>query len=318
MSHEHPTQSYFATTDWSDLLIRRATEGLHPEEAQALDRAIAQDPELAREAQRWELAAAAADLAQWDSFRPEPGVADRPPTDPSPGMPPDLRSRVLQQARAHFAQGEPGSTPQRPGPRLSEPPAEGRPSIGWSGLLGWGLAAAMLALAVIGWMGTPGPTEPPRPTLSQRYQQLLQQADTRAVRLTWRSTGADARFAQVAGDVVWSDAQQEGYMRFASLPTNDPAQRQYQLWIVDPDRYRHPVDGGVFNAAANEAQRAGDGPDAPDARDASGPGGEGAFIVPIRAKLPVSEPAAFALTLEQPGGVVVSEGPLLVIAQAQP
>ena len=60
---------------------------------------------------------------------------------------------------------------------------------------------------------------------------------------------------------------------------------------MDPDRDRHPVDGGVFDVS-----------------------GKGEVVIPIRAVLPVHGPSAFAITLEQPGGVVVSDGPLLVVA----
>ncbi len=60
---------------------------------------------------------------------------------------------------------------------------------------------------------------------------------------------------------------------------------------MDPGRDARPVDGGVFDIT-----------------------GEGEVIVPIDAKLPIGTPAVFAITLEQPGGVVVSDGPLLVIA----
>jgi hypothetical protein len=44
------------------------------------------------------------------------------------------------------------------------------------------------------------------------------------------------------------------------------------------------------------------------------PRGADELIVPIDAKLAVNDPAVFAITLEQPGGVVVSDGPLLVVA----
>jgi len=37
-------------------------------------------------------------------------------------------------------------------------------------------------------------------------------------------------------------------------------------------------------------------------------------IIPIDAKLDVLDPEAFAITREQPGGVVVSNGPLLMVA----
>ena len=92
--------------------------------------------------------------------------------------------------------------------------------------------------------------------------------------------------------VVWNDERQEGYMLLTGMPANDPATSQYQLWIVDPDRDENPVDGGVFDV----------------------PSGEPSVVIPIDAKLAVSNPAVFAITREQPGGVVVSKGPLLVIA----
>ena len=74
-------------------------------------------------------------------------------------------------------------------------------------------------------------------------------------------------------------------MRFSGLPAKDPTKAQYQLWIVDPARDERPVDGGVFNIPSD--------------------GGE--VVVPIRAALRVDNPVAFVITVEQPGGVVVSK-----------
>jgi anti-sigma-K factor RskA len=74
-----------------------------------------------------------------------------------------------------------------------------------------------------------------------------------------------------------------GFMRLIGMPINDPLQEQYQLWIIDPLRDDEPVDGGVFDIAES-----------------------GEVIVPIQAKLHVTKPAAFAITIEKPGGVVVS------------
>jgi anti-sigma-K factor RskA len=99
----------------------------------------------------------------------------------------------------------------------------------------------------------------------------------------------------VQGDVVWSTAAQEGYMRLAGRPVNDPSAEQYQLWIVDPARDSRPLDGGVLDVDAET----------------------GEVVIPIDAKLAILQPAAFALTLEQPGGVVVSAGPLLVVAAVE-
>jgi anti-sigma-K factor RskA len=106
------------------------------------------------------------------------------------------------------------------------------------------------------------------------------------VRADFRATD-DPLAAGAEGDLVWSGARQEGYMRFRNLPANDPTEEQYQLWIFDSTRAdweELPVDGGVFDVVT---------------------GGE--VVVPIEAKLDVRAPALFAITLERPGGVVVSE-----------
>ena len=80
-------------------------------------------------------------------------------------------------------------------------------------------------------------------------------------------------------------------MRLVGLAKNDPRAAQYQLWIIDPSRDKRPVDGGVFDITS-----------------------AGEVLVPITAKLRIDKPEGFALTREQPGGVVVSKGPLLVVA----
>ena len=93
----------------------------------------------------------------------------------------------------------------------------------------------------------------------------------------------------MSGEVVWSASTQQGYMRFRGLPANDPRVRQYQLWIFDATQdERYPIDGGVFDIGA------------------ATPGANGETIVPIAAKLSVREPKLFAVTVEKPGGVVVS------------
>ena len=79
-------------------------------------------------------------------------------------------------------------------------------------------------------------------------------------------------------------------MSLANLPVNDPSINQYQLWILDPKRDEIPVDGGVFDI----------------------PAGSETAVIPIRNALQVSKPAAFVITLEQPGGVVKSKQEVVV------
>lgn len=146
----------------------------------------------------------------------------------------------------------------------------------WSG---WLAAAASLLLAFVIWTRDGSPA---MPTAAERRAALA--ATTDAVVLGWQPT-ADPAAADAGGDVVWSGDRQEGYMRFRGLAANDPADSQYQLWIFDSARNGdYPVDGGVFDV----------------------PAGAGDWVVPIRARLPVSEAVLFAVTVEPPGGVVVS------------
>lgn len=108
--------------------------------------------------------------------------------------------------------------------------------------------------------------------------------------LTKSEFGGTESYSQMTGNVVWSDELQEGYMTLTNLPANDPASKQYQLWIVDPDRDEKPVDGGVFDIPANSTTA----------------------VIPIRNPLVVTDPRAFVITLEQPGGVVVSKQEVVV------
>jgi hypothetical protein len=144
---------------------------------------------------------------------------------------------------------------------------------------GWQMAAALtLLLAVWGWSqprgGQPAPVEQQRAGLLRGAVDLAQ-ADF--------APGFD-RYAGLGGDVVWSTRGQEGFLRLKGVPANNPSVAQYQLWIVDPERDEFPVDGGVFDI----------------------PPGGGETVVRFTPRLPVSRPAAFVITREQPGGVVKS------------
>ena len=115
-------------------------------------------------------------------------------------------------------------------------------------------------------------------------QALLSSANDVVV-LPWTAT-EDPAARGASGDVAWSNARQTGYMRFNGLPKNNPQQEQYQLWIFDPSQdAKYPVDGGVFNIDQST----------------------GEAIIPISARLHLSGPTLFAITIEKPGGVVVSD-----------
>ena len=122
-------------------------------------------------------------------------------------------------------------------------------------------------------------------TLQLNRQKLLDVPGT--VRLAWSPfdlPDAPAEQPNVAGDVVWNDDLQEGYLRFAGLKVNDPAVEQYQVWVIDERGMEQKVSGGVFNASA-----------------------DGEVIVPIHPGIDVGRVALFAITIEKPGGTWVPD-----------
>ena len=174
---------------------------------------------------------------------------------------------------------------------------QAKPTSNWFGRLGWLAAAACLAFAVVGAWKVREQQKliaaikaPPRPAsidFAAQRRALIAQGG-QLVQLNW-ATAAYPGMEKVRGDVVWSDAAQQGYMRFVGMPANDPDKLVYQLWIFAANQdEKYPIDGGVFNIN-------------------NSPNRDGEIIVPINAKLLVSQPGLFAVTIEKPGGVVVSK-----------
>ncbi|MEP6548501.1 MAG: anti-sigma factor [Gammaproteobacteria bacterium] len=263
-----------------DLLVKQVTEGLSPAEQRALD--VLDSAVASANLRQLERAAAAVALA---------GCANAPP------LPADLARRIEHQALEHYAgaglpgAGLPGAGHARP---ATIKPARWAPK---SGNYGWLAAAACLLLAVFAWNRSPHPAAPVAagtpapaviaplakpPTAAEEREAMLAKSDS--LKLTLGAT-KDPAAAGVSGDVVWDPVTQRGFLHFVGLAPNDPALRQYQLWIFDGGRdQRYPVDGGVFDIPANATE----------------------VVIPIHAALPVLSAKAFAVTVEKPGGVVVS------------
>ena len=153
----------------------------------------------------------------------------------------------------------------------------------------WVRYMAILLAATL-WLSTP--TSDTRSALAAR-DAVIQDSKS-LLMLDW-STGKTPFDRPVTGDVVWDNQSQRGYMRFENMPVNDPTIEQYQLWIIDPKRDDEPIDGGVFDIPSS-----------------------GEVVVEIDAKLQVIDPAAFAITIEKPGGVVVSDQERLPLLAAVP
>jgi hypothetical protein len=178
---------------------------------------------------------------------------------------------------------------------------------------GWLAAAACLAIAAASWCARPSATRvaataappAPAPTVTasappvaappapvspaEQREQLL--AASGSIKVNWSAT-KDPMGRGVSGDVVWNGAEQRGTMRFHGLAANDPSKSQYQLWIFDPSQDKKtPIDGGVFDVDSTT----------------------GDVVVAIHAKLRVTRPSLFAVTVEKPGGVVVSKREHIVV-----
>ena len=152
----------------------------------------------------------------------------------------------------------------------------------WRESFAWLVSIAASLFAAFTWYSLQNNEEPALPGLLERRVALLASA-TDVTQVQW-APGKTPFESPVVGDVVWSNEAQNGFMRFVGMPINDSSREQYQLWIIDPGRDDVPIDGGVFDIDST-----------------------GEVIIPISAKLRVVSPVAFAITIEKPGGVVVSK-----------
>jgi anti-sigma-K factor RskA len=196
--------------------------------------------------------------------------------DANEPMPAEVSARLKHAADA-FCAGRVASGPSSlPFTGLAVSPPRTR---SWGALA----AAAVLvftAVTALYFVSRPGEVPPAQLRLA-----MLTQPNVKQVAWTdWAVEGAGPEIPGVQGDVVWSDSAQKGYMRFTGLPANNPTKQQYQLWIIDKERgMGQRISGGVFD------------------------GGPGEIVVPIEPRLMVNKAAAFAVTIEQPGGTWVSD-----------
>lgn len=122
-------------------------------------------------------------------------------------------------------------------------------------------------------------------TIAADRRKLLEVPET--IRIAWQPfdlPDAPAEQRNVAGDVVWNDELEQGYLRFVGLKPNDPNVEQYQVWVIDERGMEQKVSGGVFNATA-----------------------DGEVIVPIHPGIDIRRVSVFAVTVEEPGGTWVPD-----------
>lgn len=256
-----------------ELLADRAVQGLSAHDAGELERLLREVPGAMAEAEQLELAVAAAELA----FAGE---------RPSESMPPALRAKLESQASTWMASNSGNRATTSPDVIAAIRPA---PKMGWSAASGWIAAAACLVIAAASWFGR-GMSSPTIPNpLTARNALVSTASDLK--QWGWTALG-ELEKNGVKGDACWSTVKQQGFMTFTGLPANDPTKEQYQLWIFDPAQSdKTPIDGGVFDVAS----------------------ANGTAVIPMDPKIRVSDAAMFAITIEKPGGVVVSDRSRLVL-----
>ena len=211
-------------------------------------------------------------------------------------MPAHLHSKILAGADNFFAaQGAPASESVIAAPVREIVLNETATAKPWFAWLGWAAAAAACVALAINIFSPTTPTNiatnpPTTPTPTQekklgpaelRQQLVNAPGQVLTVQL---GKGTVNEIADVSGDVVWSDEKQEGFVRVKGLPKNDVNKNTYQLWIFEDNQgSKTPIDGGTFDISS-----------------------DGEVIIPIDAKLKAKNPNMFAVTIEKPGGVVIS------------
>ena len=285
-------------------------------------------------------------VAEPPDFKRTHAMEDRPASASAAAAPESIATLVrpedppLRAIGPSGAAYRPPSNPQLPpghpyGPMSTQPPSNVSNVVPFSSvqkaprgpsrvvaISGWVAAAACLLLAIgvlarrappapvvslplpppTQTIATPTPTPTPVPvpttvasvTPTELREKLL--ANESSARAEWSPT-KDPLGKAATGEIVWNTELQKGTMRFKGLAKNDPSRAQYQLWIFDKSRDdKYPVDGGVFDVDTES----------------------GDVVVPIRATLAVNEPTLFAVTLEKPGGVVVSKRERIVVTAKMP
>ncbi|MBV9241727.1 MAG: anti-sigma factor [Acidobacteria bacterium] len=261
-----------------DLLVKKVTEGLDADEQRQLE---GFDQKLVRaEYRALENTAAAIGVASIDV---EP-------------MPKHLFDRMMDVGAQAVKRGFDGNStiPSTAPVYTADDVFERKPRTFILGLAGW-IAAAVL-LVVLGFqlysvgfvkqpetngvVAIPSPSTPV--TMAEQREEFLRSTSD-VISATWAP--GNMKDMQVSGDVIWSDAKQQGFVRLRGLPANDASKTCYQLWIFDKTQDEAtPIDGGIFDVSEN-----------------------GELVVPIHAQIIAAKPGMFALTIERHGGVVVSK-----------
>ncbi len=260
-----------------DLLTKKAVYGLDAEETERLNELDPGTAEL--EFHSLEMTAAAISMVDFSGTEP---------------MPAHLFSKIAGEADKYVGDDDAVVDSPLPHSYRNGVVEDSRPIMSWLGWFGWAAAAAAcIALAVNIWFTRPQTPVERAKTLPVETPFIFTPAEMREKMLNSTPDVIKANLAagnvkelkEISGDIVWSDEKQAGYMRLRGLPVNDVSKETYQVWLFDKTQDKAtPIDGGTFDVTS-----------------------AGEVVIPINAKLEADDPAMFAITVEKPGGVVVSK-----------
>jgi anti-sigma-K factor RskA len=258
-----------------ELLADRALDQLSAAEQQELDKLLAEHRDIS--ADELDLAAAATYLALTEtSFEP---------------LPLHLQERIAEHSRQYYASISKIPLAAIPNSKVETVMVPAAPSR-WQ-WAGWFAAAACLLLAAWGWWPRLTPQRMGSAVVARA--ELLSKPDVVKADLPVLPDAASSPEAKA--DLVWSQADQTGYLRLRGIAPNDPRKHQYQIWIFDGQQDdRYPISGGVFDVSAADIDPT-----------------TGEAVVPINPEIKVATPKMIAVTVEKPGGVVVSGRERVVI-----
>lgn len=276
-----------------DLLTDQVLFGLNSEELIELNELKAHFPDIGND-DSLELTVAAIGLTGVHKFEP---------------MPDELTAKITADAEKYFTSQEKSAKVLRFEPQLREvnnTDVTGeiqktfefepkRPFMQW---LGWAFAGLATVALIISLIQPPKIIEvvkeipPKNATTAEQYEKML--ASAKDVKRTAWENPKNAK--ETYGEIIWSETEQKGFIKLNGFPVNDAAKETYQLWIFDETQSdKTPIDGGIFDVSSN-----------------------GEVLVPIDAKLKFKNPKLFAVTVEKPGGVVVSDrGKIVALGKVQ-
>ncbi len=279
----------------SDLLIQRATSGLSKIEEVELKRLLEQqnvDDDLSFDAA----------VCAVDQSRIGKG-------DEMLSMPAHLRSLVISESANYVGAAVATEESVVPGSVMPGSVMRSQPSAATQvrEMLGWLAAAACLILAAFAWYSKPAASGGPdvanqtgsnqtganqnganqTPLIAEKSAIDFEDFKIDASRIfeVAMDPGNDETGKDASATVYWDEETKRGFVKVAGLNVNDPAVEQYQLWVIDKKRgVADRPNAGVFDIAES-----------------------GEAIFEFRSELKVFEAQGFAVTVEKPGGVAVSD-----------